>query len=49
MTGMSLGYDGVWSEGKLTQNLKGIIAKYCNQFESAPVVLEDVAAYFDVN
>lgn len=41
MTGMSLGYDGVWSEGQLTQDLQGIIAKYRNHFEGVPVGLKE--------
>lgn len=39
MTWMSLGYDDVWQEGKLTHYLQGIIAKCRNHFEGAPVVL----------
>lgn len=47
MTGMSLGYDGVWSESQLTQDLQVIVAKHRNHFEGEPVSAEDVKTESD--
>lgn len=41
-TGISRGLDGSWSEGKLSDDLQAIIAKYRTYFDGEPVLVEDV-------
>lgn len=42
MTGISLGYNNVWQEAELTQDLQEIIGKHRNHFEREPVTTEDI-------
>lgn len=42
MTGISLGYDGTWSESHLTQALQVIISQHRGHFDGWPVTAEDI-------
>lgn len=42
ITGLSIGWDGVWSEGQLCGGLQQIITKHCVHFERLPVDLTQI-------